>query len=457
MRTRHASTIALVLLLVIAAAWTTAGEQVHWPRFRGPQASGVADGRPTPVRWDVESGENVRWKTAIPGLAHSSPIVWGERLFVTTAVSEGGNEDLKVGLYGDIAPVQDESVHSWRLYALDKASGEILWWREAHRGVPEVKRHTKSTHANPTPATDGERVVAFFGSEGLYVYDMAGELEWSKDLGTLDSGFFLFPNAQWGFGSSPVLVDGKLIVQVDVQGPSYLAAFDAATGEELWRTERDEVPTWSTPTIYEHGGRKLVAVNGWKHIGGYDLETGREVWRLRGGGDIPVPTPVLGEDLLFITNAHGFQSPIYAIRQDARGDISLGDEEASNDGIAWSTRRDGAYMQTPIVVGDHLYVCRDNGVVGCYELDGGREVYRQRLGKGGTSGFSASAVSDGETIYFSNETGEIFVVRAGPEFELLAVNEMNEIVMATPAISQGTLYFRTRGHVVAVGGDAKVQ
>lgn len=457
MRTLRSTIRVAVLVIVVAGLTIGLGVSGHdsdnWPRFRGPQATGVSSTRPTPIRWDLSSRENVLWKTAIPGLAHSSPIVWGDRLFVTTAVSATGDDELKVGLYGAVDPVEDESVHSWRLYAFDTESGEIVWWREAHRGVPEVKRHTKSTHANPTPATDGERVIAFFGSEGLYAYDMDGELLWSKDLGTLDSGFFRVPTAQWGFGSSPILVDGRVIVQVDVQGPSYLAAFDAVTGEELWRSGRDEVPTWSTPTVYEHDGRKLVAVNGWKHIGGYDIETGEEVWRMKGGGDIPVPTPVPADGLLLITNAHGSQSPIYAVRQGAEGEISLGEEQSSNAGIAWSTRRDGAYMQTPIVVGDLLYVCRDNGVLGCYEVATGHEVYRQRLGGGGTSGFSASAVSDGEKIYFSNEVGEIFVVRAGPEFELLEVNEMGEIVMATPAISEGVLFFRTRGHVVAIGGD----
>ncbi len=438
----------LGLLLLMATSVVAADDT--WPGFRGVQAAGRGGGVP-PIEWDVESGDNVLWKTPIPGLAHSSPAIWGDRIFVTTAVSDGGNEDLKVGLYGDVLPVEDDSVHSYRIYALDRATGEIVWERQAHEGVPATKRHTKSTHANPTPATDGERVVAFFGSEGLYAWDMEGELLWSKDLGVLDAGFYMAKGAQWGFSSSPVLVDGKVVVLCDVQEGSFLAAFDAATGEEIWRTPRADVPTFGTPTVYEVEGRKVVAINGWRHIGGYDFETGEEVWRFRGGGDIPTPTPIVAHGFVYITNAHGNLAPICAVKKEAVGAIDLSDGQSSSEGIAWCHFRNGGYMQTPIVVDDMLYVCRDNGVVGAYDAVSGEEIYRQRLGKGGTSGFTASAVAANGHIYFSNETGEIFVVKAGREFELVTTNEMGEIVMATPAIAGDVLYFRTRGHVVAIG------
>ena len=450
MRTKQNGAIGRALALSILVVTAPAAGEGNWPGFRGARASGHGTGEP-PITWNLESGENVRWKTAIPGLAHSSPIVWGDRLFVTTAVSEGGDDELKVGLYGDVKPVEDDSVHSFRIYALDAGSGEILWEREAHRGVPKVKRHTKSTHANPTPATDGQRVIAFFGSEGLYAWDMDGEPLWSKDLGVLDAGFYVAKAAQWGFSSSPILVDGKVVVQCDVQGQSFVAAFDAATGEELWRTERDEVPTFGSPTVYEHAGRKIVAVNGWRHIGAYDLATGAEVWRFRGGGDIPTPTPVVAHGYIYITNAHGNLAPICAVRTDARGAIDLADGQRSSDGIAWCHFRDGAYMQTPIVVGDVLYVCRDNGVLGAYDAISGEEIYRERPGGGGTSGFTASAVAANGHLYYSNETGDVFVVKAGREFELVTTNAMDEIVMATPAIADGVIYFRTRGHVVAIG------
>ena len=423
----------------------------NWPSYRGPRAGGVAAGRPVPLRWNVPAGENVRWKTPIGGLGHSSVVIWGDRLFLTTAFSGAANPELKVGLYGDITPVTDDTVHRFEVSALDKETGAVLWSQTAHEGVPRIKRHKKSTHANSTPATDGERVVAFFGSEGLYCYDMDGNLQWKKDFGVLDSGFFMVKTAQWGFGSSPVIHDGKVVVQADVQENSFLAVLDLETGEEIWRTGRDDVPTWSTPTLLPvAGGATQVVVNGFRHVGGYDFATGEEIWRMAGGGDIPVPTPVAAHGLVFITSAHGRLAPILALRPQARGDISLQGESTSNEGVVWSQPRDGGYMQTPIVYGDYLYVCRDNGVLSCLDARTGELQYKTRVGSGG-SGFSSSPVASDGRIYFTSELGDVHVVRAGPEFEELAVNELGEIHMSTPAISEGVIFFRTRGHVIAVG------
>jgi len=440
----------LAAALLSAAPLALADEStgVHWPSFRGERAAGVAKGYSTPTSW---GSDGILWKTPVPGLGHSSPVIWGDRIFLTTAA---GGEDapyLKVGLYGDIAAVEDEPAQRFEVWCLDKNTGKVLWKRTAHEGVPKVKRHTKSSHANPTPTTDGERVVVSFGSEGLYAYDLDGELLWKKELGVLDAGFFLVPDTHWGYGSSPILHDGRVIVLADVLGDSFLAALDARTGKELWRTPRDDVPTWGTPTIVEVGDRTQIVVNGFKHIGAYDFKTGKEVWKLRGGGDIPVPTPVVGHDLIFITNAHGGGSPIYAIRTGARGDISLAEGTTSNDHVAWSRARDGAYMPTPLVYGEHLYVLRDNGILQCFDARAGFRFYSKRLG-GGSSGFTASMVAADDKLYIADETGDVHVVRTGREFEVLATNSMNEIVMATPAISEGVLYFRTRGHVVAVGG-----
>jgi outer membrane protein assembly factor BamB len=422
----------------------------HWPSYRGESAQGVAEGRPLPLTWNVPAGENVKWRTPVPGLGHSSVVVWGDKIFLTTAISGVRDPELKVGLYGDIKPVNDDSVHRFQVIALDKESGDILWTRTAHEGVPKIKRHTKSTHANSTPATDGERVVAFFGSEGLYSYDLDGELQWKKDFGVLDSGFFMVKSAQWGFASSPVIHDGKVIIQADVQEGSFLTVLDLEDGHEIWRTTRDDVPTWSTPAILNppSGGAQIV-VNGFRHIGGYDFATGAEVWRMAGGGDIPVPTPIVAHDLIFVTNAHGREAPILAIRPQARGDISLEGDATSNEGVAWSQPRDGGYMQTPIVYGDYLYVCRDNGVLSCLDARTGERQYKTRIGAGG-SGFSSSPVAADGKIYFASEFGDVHVIKAGPEFEELAVNELDEIHMSTPAISDGVLFFRTRGHVVAI-------
>ena len=440
---------------VLAAAWILLGgaaaeEQGRdWPRFRGPHASGVAEGHATPATWSLKTGENVSWRTSIPGLAHSSPIVWGDSVFVSTAVSTAGDSPLKVGLYGSIDPVPSEPVHRWVVMRLDKKTGRVLWERTAHEGVPRQPRHPKATQANATPATDGKRVVVFFGSEGLYCYDMDGNLVWKKDLGILDAGFFRAPGAKWGYASSPVIHDGVVYVQCDVLNDPFLAAFDLESGRQIWRTPREDVPTWSTPTIHEAGGQTLLLVNGWKHIGGYDARTGQEIWKLRGGGDIPVPAPVVAHGLVFITNAHGSDSPIYAIRLGARGDISLAEGQTSNAHVAWSHPRAGAYMQTPLVYGDLLYSCRDNGVLSVYRAGTGERVYQERLG-GGSTGFTASPVAGEGKVYFTSEEGDVYVVRAGPRFELLATNTLDEVTMATPAISEGALLFRTRSHLVAV-------
>jgi len=277
---------------------------------------------------------------------------------------------------------------------------------------------------------------------------MNGKLIWKKDFGILDSGFFLVPNAQWGFASSPVIHDGVVVVQCDVQKNSFLAALDLKTGQEIWRTLREEVPTWSTPTIYTNGDQTQIIVNGFKHIGGYDFKTGKEIWKMSGSGDIPVPTPVVAYNLIFINNAHGKMSPIYAIKTNAKGDISLNEKDTSNAYIAWSIIRGGAYMQTPLIYGDYLYNLRGNGSLTCYRAETGELVYKEKVGD--MASFSASGVAANGKLYFSSEQGDVFVVKAGSEFELLSVNSMKDICMATPAMSEGMLLFRTHHYLIAV-------
>jgi len=425
---------------------------IHWPGFRGESARGVAGGFKTAATWNGETGENVAWKTPIPGLGLSSPIVWGDKVYVTTAVSENESPQLKVGLYGDIEPVKEDIAHSFRLLCLDKKSGKILWDKEAYKGVPKVKRHPKSSHANCTPATDGKSIVAFFGSEGLYCFDMNGELKWKKDLGLLDSGYYIVPPAQWGFASSPVVFQDKVIIQSDIQKGSFLAVFNLSDGVEVWRVARDEVPTWSTPTIHKGPDRTQIICNGFKHIGGYDFATGKELWKMRGGGDIPVPTPVVAHDLIYLTNAHGMEAPIYAVKTSASGDISLPNVGESNDHIPWSKSRRGNYMQTPLVYGDYLYMCKDNGIYTVYEAKSGTQVVRERLGDGAT-GFTASSVAGDGKIYFTSEVGEVYVVAAGTEFKVLGRNPLGESSMATPAISEGTLFIRGQKHLFAIANE----
>ncbi|HVS63822.1 MAG TPA: PQQ-binding-like beta-propeller repeat protein [Thermoanaerobaculia bacterium] len=442
---RRSAPLALLAACALVVPLAATAENADWPAFRGRGSQGVVSGVTLPTTWNVETGETVRWKTEVPGLGHSSPVVWGNRVFLTTAVRAEGEESLKVGLYGDIQPVADDSPHSFQVLALDLATGKILWTRTAYEGVPEVKRHTKASHANSTPATDGEHLVVMFGSEGLYCYDLEGELLWSKDFGVLDSGFFMVPTAQWGFASSPLIHDGKVYIQADVQGQSFLAAFDVTTGEQVWRTDRDEVPTWSTPAIAPRGDGWQVVVNGWKHIGGYAAETGEELWKITGGGDIPVPTPIVAGDLILITSAHGRERPIYAIETSATGEITV-----ESEAMAWHQEKAGNYMQTPIVVGDLAYFGFDNGVISVYEVETGKRLYQERLG-GGQTGFTASPVAGDGKVYFTSEVGDTYVLKHGRELELLATNELGETFMSTPAIAGDQILFRARHHLIAVG------
>lgn len=443
------SAVCSMLMLGLASTLSLSAAEENWPQFRGPHGEGVSHGPGAPTTWDVQKMENIRWRTSIPGLGHSSPVIWGDRVYVSTAVKPGKAE-LKVGLYGDIEPVEEHEPTQWRLLALDKTTGKEVWNKLALEAVPRLKRHPKSTHCNSTPCTDGRRIVAIFGSEGLFCFNMDGSLLWKKDLGPMSSGYYVVPSAEWGFGSSPILQDGKVIVLCDVLTNSFLTAYDVANGKELWRTMRDDVPTWGTPAFVDADGRQQIVVNGWHHIGGYEFATGKELWKLNGGGDIPVPTPIFGKGLIYLTSAHGSARPMRAVRPEASGNITPPEIGATNAAIAWVHPRQGNYMQTPILVGDYLYACLDSGVLSCFDSATGAIQYSQRLGDGG-QGFTASPVACDGKIYFPSELGNVFVVSASPSFSVLATNRLEETCMATPAVSAGTLFFRARDHLVAIG------
>ena len=312
-----------LLLIVLIGGSALSARAQNWPSFRGANASGVADGKPTATSWDATKGTNILWKAPIPGLAHASPVVWGDKVFVTTAVSSKGGEYFRHGLYGDVDMDKDTSPHTWHVYAIDKRTGKIVWDRIAHQGVPRIKRHIKSTHASSTPATDGKYVVAFFGSEGLFCYDLNGKLIWKKDLGLLDAGWFYDPDYQWGTASSPIIYKNMVIVQCDVQKNSFIAAYDLKDGKQLWMTPREEIPSWWTPTIYEGPGRVELITNATRAVRAYDPMTGKELWRLVGNPEVTATTPITGHGLIFICNSYRPNQPIYAIRGGATGDISL--------------------------------------------------------------------------------------------------------------------------------------
>jgi len=437
--------------LLTAFACIVAGSSLsaqHWPAFRGANAAGVADGRPTAVKWNVRTGENVAWKTPVAGVAVSSPIVWGDRVFVSTAISSDPTQGIRTGLYGDVEPVNDTSKHTWRLLAIDKPSGKVLWDRVAYEGIPKTKRHPKSSQASATPVTDGRHVVVSFGSEGLYSYDFDGKLLWKTDLGVLNAGWFFDPDYEWGIGSSPIIYKNMVIVQCDIQRHSFIAALDVNSGKEIWRTGREEIPSWSTPTILEADGKAELVTQATTFTRGYDPMTGKELWKYSGNSEIAIPTPVVGPGFVIITNGYRGVQPIFAIKPGATGDITLKDNATKSDFISWSTKRGGPYIPTPLIYGEQLYVL-NNGVLTAYRVGTGEQIYQKRLG--GTGGaFSASPVAADGKIYCVSEDGDVFVIKAGPEYEELATNSMGEVVMATPAISDGLLIVRGLKNVYAI-------
>jgi outer membrane protein assembly factor BamB len=427
-----------------------AGEKGSWPSFRGPQASGIAERQDLPDTWNAKTGENILWRTPIPGLAHSSPAIWGKRVFVTTAVSSDPKASFRPGLYGDGDASKDRSVHRWMIYALDKRSGKILWERVAHEGEPADKRHIKSTYANSTPATDGRIVVAWFGSQGVHAYDVNGRFLWKVDIGRLDLGAYDIPTYEWGPASSPIIWNGLVILQCDTQADSFLLALDAATGKMVWRTEREELPSWGTPTVaVTASGPELVA-NASNFIRGYDPRTGKELWRLGRSSKITAPTPIFADGVFVVASGRGPERPIFIVRSNARGDLTLPEGKTSSEAIPWSRTGRGSYMPTPLVYNGVLYVLANNGLFDAYNLKTGVEVYRQRLPLVG-SGFSASPVAADGKIYLSNEDGEIIVIAAGEKFKHIATNSMGELLMATPAMSEGVMYVRSAGSLFAIG------
>jgi outer membrane protein assembly factor BamB len=421
-----------------------------WPSFRGPQATGVADGQQLPDRWDGATGENILWRTPIPGLAHSSPVVWDDTIFVTTAISSRKDATFKPGLYGDGDASDDRSVHKWVIYALDKHTGRFRWERVAREGVPRNKRHIKSTYASATPVTDGRVVVAWFGSEGVYAFDVGGTLLWQVDLGRIDMGAYDIPTYEWGPASSPIIWNGLVILQCDTQADSFVLALDVATGATVWKTSRDELSSWGTPTVVTTSEGSELVTNASNFIRGYDARTGRELWRLAGSSKITAPTPIFADGLIVIASGRAPERPIFAVKPGSQGDLTLARDETSSEAVAWSHTGRGSYMPTPLAYRSLLYVLANNGVFDAYDLKTGKEIYRQRLPLVG-SGFSASPVAADGKIYLSNEDGDMLVVRAGSSFQHIATNSIGELLMATPALSAGVMYVRGQSTLFAVG------
>jgi outer membrane protein assembly factor BamB len=387
-------------------------------------------------------------RTPIPGLSHSSPIIWEDSVFVATVISDDPNPDFRraFALMGAEASTssKDMAHQSWRLYCLDKKSGEIRWEKVVHEGIPKSKRHPKNSHASQTPATNGKYVVVYFGSEGLYCYDMEGNLQWSRDLGVM-----IHPMG-WGVASSPIIYGNLAIVQGDHNKGSFIAAFDLETGKKVWSTPRDVITSWSTPTVYEGTTRTELLTNGTDYLTGYDPLTGKELWSYKGTSRQSIPTPFEANGLLYFFSGFHSVGPMFAIRPGGTGNITPAEGENSGRYVAWRTERGAPEIPTPIVYGDYLYVVSNNGILSCYQAGTGERVYRERMGGVGGA-FAASLIAADGRIYLTSEDGEIYVIKAGPAYELLAQNSMGEICMATPAVSDGMLVIRTQHHVYGIG------
>ncbi len=342
-RSAGRTAIYLRVLLVSLSLGAIASAQ-NWPSFRGEHASGLGSGKVTPTKWNGVTSNKVTWKTPIPGLSHSSPIVWGDVVFVTTAVRVDGAATFQAET-DDIAPVPENTSYRWLLYCLDKRTGRVIWERTAHEGVPRVKRHLKASQANATPATDGNYVVALFGSEGLFCFDLKGQLVWKQDLGILDPGLHDDASYQWGHASSPVIYKQLVIVLGDGHAQSFLAAFHLANGKPAWRVTRGELPSWSSPTVYEGKTRVELITSAPRFIRGYDPLTGKELWRLANNDlVVQVPTPLVANDLFVVTGGWPGGRPITAVRPGATGDLSASEAHGPKTHLVWRVERGGPYV-----------------------------------------------------------------------------------------------------------------
>lgn len=434
------------MLMAFWNALSSAQDSTNWPAFRGEGSRGVADGFPLPTQWHVDpSGEQstgVLWQVSVPGQSHSSPVVFGDKLFLLTCVASTETVPVQLNLQGAPTAAIDNDEQSWVLLCYNKTDGSELWRKTARKGIPRATRHAKATHANTSVSVDGEHIVAFLGSEGLYCFDLSGELLWERDLGTINISKY---GIGWGYASSPAIFQDRIALLCDDPANPFVTVLRLSDGEEVWRASRKDLTerNWSTPLIHANSSATQLVVNGWPWIISYELETGQELWRIRGGGDNPVPTPFESNGRLYITNAHGGESPIFAIRPDARGELT-----ESNDSIVWSTQRGGCYISTPVVYQDYLYLGNTNGAVRCFHAVTGEKVYEKRLETG--AAISASLVAGDGKIYCPSEDGFVYVLSAGPEFEILAANQIGSPCLASPAISEGTLFIRSLDRLIAI-------
>lgn len=424
----------------------------NWPQFRGAAARGVSDNNNLPVKWSTT--ENVEWKADLPGRGWSSPIVWGDRIFLTSVINQGESEKPKKGLYfGGDRPNPPESVHQWMVYCLDLNSGDIVWEQQVHEGPPESSIHLKNSFASESAVTDGNRVYACFGNLGIYCFDLDGNPLWNHALENHKT------RLGWGTAASPVVHDGRLYFVNDNDEDSYLLALDAATGEEIWRVPRDEKSNWATPYIWQNAQRTEIVTPGTGKVRSYDLD-GNLLWEFGGMSSITIATPYEYKGLLYVTSGYvgdRRRRPIFAIKPGAQGDITLGDDETSSEWIEWCQKLAGPYNPSTVIHDDYLVVLYDFGFIASFNPEDGSEITaKKRIPQG--KAFTSSPWGYAGRIFCLNEDGVTYVIDPADDLKILHKNRLAEddMAMATPAIVGDRLLIRTSARVYCIRNGASV-
>ena len=435
-------------LLLLPVPGTVAASD-DWPQFRGPEGTAVvADDPALPETWSAT--ENVAWKTPIPGRGWSSPIVRGDRVFVTSVVAEEDYQGPRPGLYlpetgNETPPDPPPGTHHWMVFCLDLETGALVWQRTPHSGLVASTIHPKNSFASATPVTDGERVYALFGNLGLFAYELDGNLVWSRPLE------HHMDQWGWGAGLSPTLLDDQVLVMHDNDEESYLASFDTATGEQNWRVARDEVSAWSTPFIWRNDLRTEIVTVAKTQVRSYD-PSGNLLWWFAGRmTNVTVPTPIPGDGILYVSSGYvgNDHRPVYAVLPGAEGDITLGPNQRTNEYIRWYQPRIGSYNPSPLLYRGIYYTLHDRGFFTAHDARTGRTVYdRVRIERGAT--FTSSPWAYNGRIFALSEEGDTYVIAAGPEFEVLGRNVLGEMALASPAVVGRTLLLRTASHLYAI-------
>ena len=429
------------LLYAAAQASEPTSDYMHyWPLWRGPLSTGVAPHGDPPVRWDEET--NIRWKFSIPGLGHATPVVWGDRIFVLTAVpakETESNQQRRIGrIFGTFST---GNAFRYEVLAINRMNGSLLWRRTARVEPPHEGRHEDASWASCSPVTDGEHVIASFGSRGLYCYDMEGNLKWEKDFGDLRIRY------QWGEGSSPALDGDRLIVTWDHVGKSFIVVLDKSTGHEIWRADRNEGTSWATPVVVEHNGKKQVVASAIRRVLSYDLESGAVLWKTRGMTANPIPSPVAADGIVYVMGGYR-ESVLQAISlAKARGDA------AASNAIVWDYNYDTPYVPSPLLYNGILYFLKSNrNILSCFDARTGEPHYtRQRLD--GITGVYASPVAAQGRVYLAGRNGVTLVIKHGPRFEVLAQNVLNDSFNASPVIVGQELYLRGHKYLYCIASE----